>query len=65
MWEKEEIRTLALDTYEHGILITALNGMRTDLLRENRTTDAVDNVLLKALRAPTQKRKRKARHERE
>lgn len=64
MWNKEEKRVLTLDPYEHGLLVNALNEMRTDLLQENLTTDAVDEVLLKALRAPTKKEAKAAEHER-
>ncbi len=53
--DKEERRVLTLDKYEHGVLVNALNGMRNDLLDENRPTDIVDEVLLKAIDAPTKK----------
>lgn len=65
MWNNEEKRVLTLDPYEHGVLVNALNDKRTDLLQEHRATDAVDDVLLKALRAPTKREKKAAQHERE
>lgn len=52
---KEEKHFLALDKYEHGVVINALNEMRNDLLEEKRSTDIVDEVLLKAIDAPTKK----------
>lgn len=52
---KEEKRILALDQYEHGVVINALNDMRNDLIEEERSTDIVDEVLLKAIDAPTKK----------
>ena len=52
---KEEKRVLTLDKYEHGVVVNALNEMRNDLLEEQRSTDIVDEVLLKAIDAPTQK----------
>lgn len=52
---KEEKRVLTLDKYEHGIVVNALNEMRNDLLEEQRSTDIVDEVLLKAIDAPTNK----------
>ena len=61
---KEEKRVLTLDKYEHGVVINALNEMRTDLIGENRPTDAVDDVLLKAIDAPTKKVRGKVREER-
>ena len=52
---KEEKRVLTLDKYEHGVVVNALNEMRNDLLEEQRCTDIVDEVLLKAIDAPTKK----------
>lgn len=52
---KEEKRILALDQYEHGVVINALNEMRNDLLEEQRSTDIVDEVLLKTIDAPVKK----------
>ena len=52
---KEEKRVLTLDKYEHGVVVNALNEMRNDLLEEQRSTDIVDEVLLKASDAPTKK----------
>ena len=53
--EKQKKRVLTLDRYEHGVVINALNEMRNDLLEEERPTDIVDEVLLKAIEAPTKK----------
>lgn len=53
--ERSEKRVLTLDRYEHGVVINALNEMRNDLLEEERSTDIVDEVLLKAIDAPTKK----------
>ena len=50
---KEEKRVLELDRYEHGVVINALNEMRTDLIGESRPTDIVDELLLKTIDAPT------------
>ena len=52
---KEEKRVLTLNKYEHGVVVNALNEMRNDLLEEQRSTDIVDEVLLKAIDAPTKK----------
>ena len=52
---KEEKRVLELDRYEHGVVINALNEMRNDLIGESRPTDIVDELLLKAIDAPTNK----------
>ncbi|MFB0921378.1 MAG: hypothetical protein QMB62_10955 [Oscillospiraceae bacterium] len=54
--QQEEKRVLTMDKYEYGILIHALNDMRTDLIEEERPTDAVDELLLKTIDAPKKKR---------
>ena len=55
----EEKRILTLDYYEQHVVINALNEFRNDLIGENRPTEAVDEVLLKAMDAPTKKEKRR------
>lgn len=55
MMEKTEKRVLTLDRYEHGVVVNALNEMRNDLLEEERSTDIVDEVLLKVIDAPARK----------
>ena len=54
---KEEKRVLELDRYEHGVVINALNEMRNDLIGESRSTDIIDELLLKTIDAPTKKGK--------
>lgn len=59
---KEVKRILTLDHVEYGVLINALNQMQNGLIRQKRSTDAVDDLLLKAIDAPTEKTgKRKER----
>ena len=48
----------------YGVVINALNEMRNDLIGEERPTDIVDEVLLKAIDAPTKKVRGKSREER-
>ena len=55
----EEKRVLTLDKYEQGVIINALNDFRNELIEEDRPTDAVDDVLLKAIDAPTKKEKQR------
>ena len=62
--ETGEKRILELDRYEHGVVINALNEMRNGLIEEKRPTDIVDEVLLKAIDAPTRKARGKLREER-
>ena len=52
---KEVYKILELDKYQLGIIINALNDLRNKLIQEQRETDAVDEVLLKALDAQKKK----------
>ena len=60
---KEEKRGITLDGYEHGVMVTALNELRNYLIEEQRPTDAVDDLLLKTIDAPTKKQKRRSHDE--
>lgn len=44
-----------LDDYERRVVVNCLNEMRTRLLSEGKYTDAVDELLLKIIDAPTKK----------
>lgn len=46
---------LALDDTERRLLIGSLNDLRSRLITEGRYTDAVDEVLLKIIRAKRKK----------
>ena len=61
--ERQEKVVLTLDSYEHGIMIRALNELRNDMLEEQRDPGLVDDVLLKTIAAPPQKKKAKWRDE--
>ena len=50
--EKQEKVVLTLDSYEHGIMIRALNELRNDMLEEQRDPGPVEDVLLKTIDAP-------------
>ena len=52
---KEEKHYLALDKYEHGIVINALNDLRTKQINAQRPTDPVDELLEKTIEAPHKK----------
>lgn len=56
---QDEERVLTLDNYEYGVVVNALNELRNDLIEEKRPTDAVDDLLLKTIDAPTKKQKRR------
>ena len=52
---RERQHFVALDEYEHGILIDSLNEKRKDLMSEGKTTDAVDELIVKVGHAPQKK----------
>lgn len=52
---KEEQFFVALDDYEHGVVIRSLNDERNDLKEAGKTTDAVDDLLVKIGHAPKKK----------
>lgn len=45
-------RVLVLDRYDHRILINYLCEKRNELIKENKSTDLIDEVLLKTIDAP-------------
>lgn len=49
---KEKLYHIALDDYEHGIVLRSLNDERTKLMEEGKTSDAVDDLLIKVGNAP-------------
>ena len=62
--ERQDKVVLTLDSYEHGIIIRALNELRKDMLEERRDPGPVEDVLLKTIDAPAPKnRKGKRRDE--
>ena len=52
---KEERYHIALDDYEHGVVIRALNDTKTELMNEGKSTDAVDDLIIKVGYAPKKK----------
>lgn len=50
--ERQEKVILKLDSYEHSIMIRALNELRNDMLEGQRDPGPVEDVLLKTIEAP-------------
>lgn len=53
--EREKLYHIALDDYEHGIIIRTLNDKKTDLMNEGKSTDAIDDLIVKVGTAPQKK----------
>ena len=52
---KEERFFVELDDYEHGIVIDSLNEKKKDLKEDGKSTDAVDDLIIKVGLAPQKK----------
>lgn len=52
---KDEKYYVVLDAYEHGVVIRSLNDKKTDLKKEGKSTDAVDDLIIKFGHAPKRK----------
>lgn len=53
--EREKLYHVALDDYEHGIIIRTLNDKKTDLMNEGKSTDAIDDLIVRVGTAPQKK----------
>lgn len=54
----EDTKILELDKYEYGILINALNQLRNNLIKEEESTDVINELLLKVIDAPDKSQKK-------
>lgn len=52
----EEKRVLTVNNYEYNLLLNALNEYRNKLLREEKSTAIVNEVLLRLIDAPLKKK---------
>ena len=54
---------VTLDDFEQRLMVNGLADFRNDLIRENKPTEDVDDLILKVIDAPTKKEKRRADRE--
>lgn len=59
----DEKVVVTLDDFEQRLLVSGLADFRNDLIRDEKPTEDVDDLILKVIDAPTQKEKRKADRE--
>ena len=52
----EEQIILVLNKYEFGLIVNALNELRTDLQKENKDREPVNELLLRLLNTPVKKK---------
>ena len=55
---------VTLDNFEQRLLVNGLNDFRNDLLREDKPTEDVEDLILKVIDAPKEKTKRSFREAR-
>lgn len=60
---KEEKRIIAVDDFQHGLLINGINEFRNILLQEDKPTEDVDELLLMIIDAPTKRELKRASRE--
>lgn len=59
----DEKRVVMLDDFEQRLMVNGLTDFRNDLLREDKPTEDVDDLILKVIDAPTKKKKRRSERE--
>ena len=59
----DEKVVVTLDDFEQRLMVSGLADFRNSLIREDKPTEDVDDLILKVIDAPTQKEKKKANRE--
>ena len=59
----EEKKVVTLDDFEQRLMVSGLLDFRNDLLRDEKPTEDINDLILKVIDAPTKKEKRRADRE--
>lgn len=59
----EEKKVLTLDEFEQRLMVSGLMDFRNDLLKGDKPTEDINDLILKVIDAPTKKEKRRAERE--
>ena len=59
----DEKKVITLDDFEQRLMVSGLMDFRNDLLKEEKPTEDINDLILKVIDAPTNKEKRKADRE--
>ena len=59
----EEKKVLTLDEFEQRLMVSGLMDFRNDLLKDDKPTEDIIDLILKVIDAPTKKEKRRAERE--
>ena len=55
----EEKKVITLDYFEQRLMVSGLMDFRNDLLKEEKPTEDINDLILKVIDAPTKKEKRR------
>lgn len=59
----DEKKVITLDDFEQRLMVSGLMDFRNNLLKEEKPTEDINDLILKVIDAPTKKEKRKADRE--
>ena len=59
----EEKKVVTLDNFEQRLMVSGLMDFRNDLLRDEKPTEDINDLILKVIDAPTKKEKRRVDRE--
>ena len=59
----EEKKVLTLDEFEQRLMVSGLMDFRNDLLKDDKPTEDINDLILKVIDDPTKKEKRRAERE--
>ena len=59
-----ENKVLTLSSFEQRVMVSSLNGTRNNMIKENIPTEDIDDLLIKVIDAPSEKKRRFCRDER-
>ena len=59
----DEKKVITLDDFEQRLMVSGLMDFRNHLLKEEKPTEDINDLILKVIDAPTTKEKRKADRE--
>ena len=55
----KEKKVITLDDFEQRLMVSGLMDFRNDLLKEEKPTEDINDLILKVIDAPTKKEKRR------
>ena len=59
----EEKKVVTLDDFEQRLMVSGLMDFQNDLLRDEKPTEDINDLILKVIDAPTKKEKRRTDRE--